>query len=75
MSKPDLQPYTVGVRDADGTGTTHVSCHEATSMEEAIEQAKAVTREDWGYDNDEPLHILCVLKGDVDVLHWDDLYD
>lgn len=67
--------WTIGIRDGNATGTTHVSYHEAATVEEAIEQAKAETREDWGQEEEEgvdDLHVLCVLVGDVTVEQWDD---
>ena len=67
--------WTIGIRNGNATGTTHVSYHEAATVEEAIELAKAETRDDWGTEEEEgvdDLHVLCVLVGDVEVAQWND---
>lgn len=66
--------YTVCVQEqGDLGGTTHVSYHAGT-VDEAVAAALAGTRSDWGFDeeSDTELHVLAVLKGDVEVVSWDD---
>ena len=67
--------WTIGIRNGNATGTTHVSYHEAATVEEAIEQAKAETCAAWGTEEEggvDDLHVLCVLVGDVEVEQWDE---
>lgn len=75
INKASPKGWTIGIRAGNATGTTHVSYHEAATVEEAIEQAKVETRKDWGQEEEEgvdDLHVLCVLVGDVTVEQWDD---
>ena len=65
--------FTVCVQDNDDRyGTTHVAGYRARSMDGAIKQALKQVRADWGCGRNKDLHVLAVLKGDVEVLLWED---
>ncbi len=72
-----MQTYTVFVKEADYTGTTHISSHDADSIEAAKAEAIAETRRDWGYTEaegytDADVVVIGVAAGDVVILEWDD---
>lgn len=71
LREHDAQPsgYTVFLREADGTGTTHVSYHDG-DRDEAVRSAMIECCNDWGGDYD--LHVLDVAAGDVTIVEWDD---
>lgn len=65
--------WTVFIRDEDNTGTTYITCVAATDLDAAKGLASAQCRDDWGYEEDAPLHILGVIEGDIGaVIEWDD---
>lgn len=69
--------YSVFVREADYTGTTHVSSHDAESIEAAKAAAIAEVLKDWNdaaepYYTEEDLVVIGVIAGDVEILEWDD---
>lgn len=73
-----LAGFTVFLREADGTGTTHISYQEAADRNEAVRAALSECRHDWGReddgsDEDDDLHVLGVAAGNVTVVEWDDL--
>lgn len=68
--------FTVFLREADGTGTTHISYHPG-DRNEAVRLAMIECRADWGWeehgsDEDDDLHVLGVAAGDVTIVEWDD---
>ena len=68
--------FTIWVQEADGTGTIHVSAHDAETPEEAAIDALLETQDDWGGEDCYSLHNLAVLgiaKGSVDLVEWNDL--
>lgn len=75
LAEHDAQPtgFTVFLRTADGTGTTHISFQEAGDANEAINYAAEECRRDWNADLDDDLHVLGVAAGDVTIVEWDDL--
>lgn len=83
MPRPEVQPgddaeggmnaYTVFVQQSDGTGTIHISSHEARNTEDARKKAIAEVMEDWGEDDANALHILGVAEGDINILEWEDV--
>lgn len=65
--------WTVFIRDEDNTGTTYITCVAAVDLDAAKGLASAQCRDDWGYEEDAPLHILGVIEGDIGaVIEWDD---
>lgn len=65
--------WTVFIRDEDNTGTTYITCVAATDLDAAKGLASAQCRDDWGYEEDAPLHILGVIEGYIGaVIEWDD---
>ena len=65
--------WTVFIRDEDNTGTTYITCVAATDLDAAKGLASAQCRDDWGYEEDAPLHILGVIEGDIGaVIEWYD---
>lgn len=74
--------FTVCIQEEGNTATTHVTYHAtATPEEEAIELAKAECQRDWADmeedEGEEPqqsydLHVFAVMRGDFDILQWDD---
>lgn len=69
--------FTVFTREADYTGTTHVSSHDADTIEQAKAAAIKETRDDWGWTDaegytDADVVVIGVCAGDVEILEWDD---
>lgn len=65
--------WTFFIRDEDNTGTTYITCQRADTLDEAKAAAIAECREDWGYSEDDPVHVLGIVQGIIgDVIEWDD---
>lgn len=70
-----LPGYTVCLQaDANQSDrtTTHVTYQPAATRDEAVAAAMDECRSDWEEDAGFPLHVLAVLRGDVDVVEWED---
>ena len=64
--------YTVFCVDATGTHpTTHISCHDAASIEAAMLAAVHETADDWACDPNDA-RALGVAAGNVTILEWED---
>lgn len=72
-----MTKYTVWICEADGSGTTHVSSHDAKDPQDAAEQAIAETLTDWDWtdEQEEELHVLGIAKGDIELIEWNDISD
>lgn len=71
QAQPPL--WTVFIRDEDNTGTTYITCVAATDLDGAKGLASEQCRDEWGYEEGAPLHILGVIEGDIGaVIEWDD---
>jgi hypothetical protein len=69
---PAANQYTVFVQQDDGRGTTNISVYEAANCEEAEKLALIQAAADWNSSPDK-LRTLGNIKGDVEVLKWEDL--
>jgi hypothetical protein len=71
----DIEGYTVWISALDSAGnvagTHHVSYHIGT-VEEARAAAINETQSDWCFGDDEDLHVIGIVKGDIEVIEWDD---
>lgn len=66
--------YTILVRDGtDPHSTTHISAQLTGELEVAKIMALEECMRDWGRGSTEGLVVLGVLRGDVEVVEWDDL--
>lgn len=70
MSK---QTFTGFCQQSNGKGTVWIGSFEST-RELAIETARGLCAEVWGYDRD-AIHVLGIAEGDVNILHWEDICD
>ncbi len=73
MEEQALAKFTVFVQQPNGYGTTHISSHEATNSDGAVEAALRETANDWGYESTCNLRVLGVASGDITILEWNDL--
>jgi len=64
--------WTVWLTDVGGAGTTYVTAARAESMADAVEVAMTECRSEWNQEDDYPLHVLGVARGDVEIVEWND---
>lgn len=65
--------FTGFCRQSDDKGTTWIGSFKST-REQAIETARSLCAEDWGYDRN-AVHVLGIAEGNVNILHWEDICD
>lgn len=70
----DRKQYTAFCQQSDGKGTIWIGPVWADSVDEAVEEGKAMCAQDWDYDV-EDVHCLGLGSGDVEIVHWEDLND
>ncbi len=73
--QPDPLPtFTAFCQQSTGGGTIHISSFEAPDLATAMIYAKTQCLDDWGDAyNEENVHLLGVVAGDTNILHWEDL--
>ena len=79
VTPADDQSFSVFIREASGRGTTYITTVPAIDVKQAKQIALQECSEAWSV-NGSPwaitdLHVLGVLKGDVQVVEWDDTED
>ena len=68
-----MNTYTVFCSDATSIGgTTWISAVPAETLDDAIDYGKKMCAQDWGFENPDEIHVMGVIEGDVNVLHWED---
>lgn len=66
--------FTAFCQEVSGTGTIWIDTVEANDTPGAIVTARKACAEAWDYD-EEDIHVLGIIAGDVQVLHWMDICD
>jgi len=67
-----MRSYTGFCQQSNDAGTIWIETFKAPDLDSAIKKAQKLCAEAWYY-NKEDIHVLGILAGDVEVLHWEDL--
>lgn len=63
--------FTVFCRESTGEGTIYIESAQAATWREAADEVHATCAESWDMGADE-IDVIGVVRGDVDVIAWDD---
>lgn len=65
--------FTIWCRESDGTGTTWIDCVKATDVEDAKTKGLEKCARDWGFPSTDGISCIGVAKGNVKIVHWEDI--
>ena len=69
-----MKTFTGFCQATSGLGTIWIETFEARNIKSAVNKARKLCAEAWGYRPKE-IHVLGVCAGNIEVLHWQDLND
>ena len=68
-----MKAFTAFCQDLDGSGTVWIASFEAPNLAAAKQLAREKCAADWGYEDPDHVHVLGIAKGNVNILHWEDI--